>query len=187
MSRVQLEKDYWDRAALDPDVDRKYISDISTEQCIEALELSDDVLYIAEIGCGVGRISNQIGAVGVDISQNMIDIARKNECFEGQYEVSNGRTIPLPSDNYEFVYSVLLFQHLEGTTILGYMQETYRILKPGGIFRFQYIPGTENEPFSKHYDTRQMRKWLQVAGLKFIKEDKGLCHPLWSWITAKKP
>ena len=177
MDRVQQEKDYWDSAALDPDVDQKYISDISTEECIKALELPEDPFYFLDLGCGVGRLSFEVAQKenvfghGIDISLEMIEIARSRFSDRDNmpknwvnYQVNDGRTLPFANPElFDFVYSVLLFQHLEGTTILGYMQETYRVLKPGGIFRFQYIPGTENEPFSKHYDTRQMRKWLQVA------------------------
>lgn len=195
LDRKKLERDYWDKAALDPEVDEKYISDISTEECIDALDPDgEDYLegvlapgMILDIGCGVGRIANQVGAVGIDISEKMLEIARRNAIWPSQYHLSDGRTIPFSDETFDSAYSMLLFQHLEGPTIYGYMQEVFRVLKPGGMFRFQYIPGTEREPFSNHYDTKQIRKWLKLSGLEFVKEDEGLCHPQWSWVTARKP
>jgi Methylase involved in ubiquinone/menaquinone biosynthesis len=65
------------------------------------------------------------------------------------YQVNDGRTLPFANPElFDFVYSVLLFQHLEGTTILGYMQETYRVLKPGGIFvsNISQAPKTNHSP-----------------------------------------
>lgn len=65
-------------------------------------------------------------------------------------------------------------------------KETYRVLKPGGIFRFQFIEGIEQEPFSNHYSLDDMKQWLNDAGLEFVKADQGLCHFQWTWVTAKK-
>ncbi len=184
LDRKKLERDYWDKAALDPEVDEKYISDISTEECIEAIgELPGRVL---DLGCGVGRLTKHYKAWGCDISEEMLKIARRRNPDLIFYK-GNGRTLPYKDNQFHSAFCVLLFQHLKGPIISSYMCQVFRVLKPGGIFRFQYIPGTEQEPFSNHYDGKQIRKWLKLSGLEFVKEDEGLCHPLWSWVTARKP
>ena len=189
-NRVQEEKDFWNKCAQDPEVDIKYIADVSTEECIEALHPLGGINGpVLDIGCGVGRILSRIfyQGTGIDISEKMLEEARKRDTFPLHTYIQNdGRTIPCEDISFNFAYSMLLFQHLEGLTILGYMKEVERVLTPGGIFRFQYIQGSEQEPFSRHYNGKQIRKWLQIAGLEFVKEDVGLVHPQWSWCTAKK-
>lgn len=196
MSRIDLEREYWNEAALDPNVDRKYISDISTDEMIEALEISNEFLSdsdgrVLEIGCGVGRMLYALDFsaprfYGIDISENMLDIACEKD-YAVRLSICDGRTIPEGLLDFDFVYSVLVFQHLKADTIQSYIQETFRVLEPGGIFRFQFIEGDEQEPFSNHYSLDQMKTWLEDARLEFIKADKGLCHPMWTWVTARKP
>lgn len=194
MNRIDLEREYWDKAALDPDVDEKYISDISTEEMIEALEIPDKASYFLDIGCGVGRIANSLAnksrkIYGVDISREMIRIADDRKTFQHMvFWVNDGRTIPkLTEGIIDFAYSMLLFQHLPQEAIRSYISETRRVLKHGGIFRFQFIEGTEQEPFSNHYSLEDIKLWLEDAGLEFVKADKGLCHFQWTWVTARKP
>ena len=171
-NRIQQEKDYWEKAALDPEVDLKFISDIP-----------DDVLMkfnphgkVLEIGCGVGRLMRD-GWCGIDISERMLEIARlrKPNC---EFKLTDGRTIPYDTGTFDAVYSVLVFQHLPIEAVLGYIEEARRVLKPGGKLIFQYIKGSEDEPFSKHH-------YIQPAGFSY-KEHSGLGHPLWTWVEAKK-
>jgi len=60
MKRVDLERNYWDVAAQDPEVDTKFICDVPTEDCIgELIQTFPPIMTgkrVAEIGCGVGRL-----------------------------------------------------------------------------------------------------------------------------------
>ena len=158
MNRVELEKAFWDTNALDKDVDKKYISDISTEDCLNDLQgMFGEVL---EIGCGVGRLMKK-GYWGIDISTNMQEIAntRKPECG---FKHCDGRTIPFDDDSFDSVYCYLVFQHIPKDAVDGYIKEAYRVLKKGGTFIFQWIEGAENEPFSKHYSKEDMNEMTKM-------------------------
>lgn len=191
--RLELEREYWNKAAQDPDVDIKYISDVSTEECLEALNGVDGGETL-EIGCGVGRITNRLaqrqcwGIYGIDISQSMLEIATERSYWKHgtTYKLTDGRSIPFEANKFSGVYSVLLFQHLEPASVHDYILETSRVLKPGGIFRFQFIEGIENEPFSQHHKLEDLQICLGTHGFKIDKTDQGLCHPQWTWITARK-
>jgi SAM-dependent methyltransferase len=181
-SRITVEKAYWNKAALDPDVDVKYISDLSTKECLEALgEIKGTAL---EIGCGVGRLMKD-GYHGIDISQAMLDIAvgRKPKCT---FHLCDGRTIPYADEHFDSVYSVLLFQHLPIEAVEGYIVEAYRVLKSGGTLRFQFIEGIEDEPFSKHHDCPRIIDLLLKTGFTVGTVDEGLAHSSWVWLTGKK-
>jgi len=172
--RVNEEKEYWNKAAGDPDVDKKYICDVLDDAFLKIL--GNPKGKVLEIGCGVGRLMKD-GYYGIDISHEMIDIAKKRKpnCH---FKVNDGRTIPYSDNFFDFVYCVLVFQHIPLDAVLGYVEEVRRVLKTGGMFIFQYIEGNEDEPFSKHH-------YLSPSGF-FLKKKKGLIHPQWTWLFCEK-
>jgi ubiquinone/menaquinone biosynthesis C-methylase UbiE len=110
-----------------------------------------------EVGCGPGRLlrpmSRNFGEIqGVDVSDEMIRLAQ--ERFHGaasiQLHATNGRDLsPLPSDYFDFVYSYAVFQHIPShEVVLSYFAEMRRVLKDGGIARFQLsgLPPGPNAP-----------------------------------------
>jgi len=181
MNRLEQERDYWNAAAQDPEVDIKYICDIPTDACLTELgELKGNVL---EIGCGVGRLM-KTGYYGVDISPEMLEIAkqRKPDCH---FQVIEGSLL-FDDEMFNTVYSMLVFQHLKPDSVFAYIKEAHRVLKPGGVFRFQYIEGTEREPFSNHYLQEEVENWLMAAGFKTIEWQDSKLHNSWRWATATK-
>jgi len=182
MDRVQTEKEYWNNAALDKDVDEKYICDFDVNDCKKALGEFDG--RVLEIGCGVGRLMES-GYYGIDISKNMLVLAseRKPDCH---FKLCDGRTIPFFEETFDFVYCILVIQHLKNDAVIGYINEASRVLVEGGSFRFQFIEGKESEPFSNHYLLSDIKTWLELAGLNVIKIDKHLVHGQWTWVTAVK-
>src|SRR5579864_131881 len=110
-----------------------------------------------EVGCGPGRLlrpmSRNFGEIhGVDVSDEMIRLAQ--ERFHGaasiQLHATNGRDLsPLSSDYFDFVYSYAVFQYIPSHEIvLSYFAEMRRVLKDGGIARFQLsgLPAGPNAP-----------------------------------------
>lgn len=182
MKRTDLEKNYWQIAALDPDVDQKYICDMDDDERNKALGKMDG--RVLEIGCGIGRLL-QPHWFGIDISQRMINIA-KNKKPICNYAVCDGRTIPYEDEYFDHVYCVLVFQHIPFSGFEQYTKETARVLKPGGTFRFQFIEGDEDAEFSKHYDLKEVKRVLQENGFVILSEKVGLVHKYWTWIHAKK-
>lgn len=156
MSRIQEEKDYWNKAAQDPDVDVKFIADRDLALCKQDLaHLNGQVL---EIGCGVGRLLEK-NWWGIDTSREMIRIAKQR----GHKNVlqNNGRTIPFDAAKFDNVYSYLVFQHLPIDAVQSYINEAHRVLKQDGVLTFQCILGDEDEPFSKHISPDKLRTLLK--------------------------
>lgn len=175
-------KEYWDTAALDPQVDDKYICDIDTKLCLRDLgAMTGDVL---EIGCGVGRLLKD-GYYGIDISENMIRIA-KNRKPRSYCTISINGAIPYAKNSFDNVYCYLVFQHLKPYEIQQYIKEAYRVLKVGGKFVFQYIQGTEREPLSNHYTQTEMTAYLQDTGFNTVFSRQSVAHELWSIMGAYK-
>ena len=99
-----------------------------------------------EIGCGPGRLMRPLSAEfdavsGVDVSPTMVALARENLAATAgaRVELSNGSDLrQFASESIDFCYSYAVFQHIpERAIVLSYMREACRVLKPGGVFRFQ--------------------------------------------------
>lgn len=180
--RVTQEKNYWNTAAAHPDVEAMYVCDIDDDSRNRALGKMDG--RVLEIGCGTGRLLRPHW-FGIDISQKMINIAKnlKPIC---NYAITDGRTIPFEDEYFDHVYCVLVFQHIPFDGVVSYIKEVARVLKEDGTFRFQFIEGDEDEPFSKHYSFKKIEKALNEVGLNVYSKKEGLGHESWVWVKAKK-
>lgn len=98
-----------------------------------------------DFGCGVGRLTQALcryfeQCAGVDIAPSMIRVARKynrygNRC---QYYLNEADDLRLFEDNtFDFIYSVIVLQHIRPEYSRKYIQEFLRVLTPGGMAVFQ--------------------------------------------------
>ena len=100
---------------------------------------------VLEIGCGIGRILQHLAPHctelhGIDISAEMIEQARRRLGYlpNIHVHVGNGYDLaPLDDESMDAVFSHVVFQHMPRTTAYNYFVETMRVLRPGGLFRFQ--------------------------------------------------
>jgi SAM-dependent methyltransferase len=98
-----------------------------------------------DFGCGVGRVTQAMAAyfdsvVGVDISETMIRLAEKFNQFPGKVRYVHNQADDLkvfPDEEFNFLYSNIVLQHLQPDIILHYLAEFIRIMRPGGILVFQ--------------------------------------------------
>lgn len=122
-----------------------------------------------EIGCGPGRLlkpmSRRFGEIhGVDVADEMIRLARArlHAIPHVHVHATNGAELSQFADSsFDFVYSYAVFQHIpDREVVMSYLHETRRVLKPGGLARFQ-LNGLPKS--AKTYDT-----W---AGVRFAPEE----------------
>ena len=99
-----------------------------------------------DFGSGMGRLTRALAArfhraVGVDISQTMVDNAtRQNADVPNLSFVQNSRSdLRLFDDaSFDMVNTRIVLQHLpDRETIEGYLAEFLRVLRPGGLLAFQ--------------------------------------------------
>lgn len=97
-----------------------------------------------DIGCGIGRMDRGLAEMfaevwGLDVSSEMIKKAKElNQNFPAiKFVKGNGIDLQQFQDDYfDFVFSYITFQHIpEKKIIKNYFKETYRVLKPGGLFK----------------------------------------------------
>lgn len=104
-----------------------------------------------DFGCGVGRSSRALmtlfaSGIGVDVSQTMIDLARRfcvSDAARPKYQVNQEPGLPaIPSGSIAFVYSHIVLQHIPSDLQPVFIADFLRVLAPGGIAAFQIPTGT---------------------------------------------
>lgn len=99
----------------------------------EKLKLQGSIL---NLGCGTGRFMEHC-TNGFDVSEKMLTIAKEkypNKLFrQGTADQTN-----YTSNQFDAIICFHVFMHLEKEQIQGIVKEVHRILKPGGLFIFDY-------------------------------------------------
>jgi SAM-dependent methyltransferase len=103
---------------------------------------------ILDLGCGAGESDiyfKSLGAkyvLGTDISENMIDLANKNNKTDGvDYKVLAMEDISSINEKFDIVISSLAFHYIED--FKGLVQSIYEILNDGG-----YLVFSQEHPFT---------------------------------------
>jgi SAM-dependent methyltransferase len=119
-------------------------------------------MAVLEIGCGAGRVTRAFarffGAVyAVDISAEMVRQARQSvsDFPTAHVYCNNGKDLSVVSRHWwnrwgigapvqvDFAFSTMVFQHIPSREIIeSYVREAHRLLRPGGLFKFQ-VQGAE--------------------------------------------
>jgi len=103
-------------------------------------------MKVLEIGCGSGRITRALAEVfgevyAVDISGEMIREARETleDSPNAHVFQNNGTDLSVLGDiQVDFAFSYIVFQHIPSHPVIhSYVREVARLLRPGGLFKFQ--------------------------------------------------
>jgi len=106
-----------------------------------------------DFGCGVGRLTVPLSGsfnrtIGVDVARSMIDQARRYHAASSQCEFLLNRGLDLrqfPDATFDFVHSCLVLQHIPPDLAIRYIEEFFRVCKPGGLVVFQLPSETRPE------------------------------------------
>lgn len=136
-----------------------------------------------DFGCGMGRISQALAARGrevhgVDISEEMVRLARTynqspSSCHYHHNPASNLSLFP--DGHFDFVYCVIVLQHMPPSLMKGYLKEFLRVLSPNGKILVQ-IPAERNESTWVHRCKDWLRPLLpiEVADSLRLRKQSGL-------------
>jgi ubiquinone/menaquinone biosynthesis C-methylase UbiE len=100
---------------------------------------------VLEIGCGTGRVMQHLAGHyrevhGIDISSEMTSRGRRRlgHLPNVHFHQGNGYDLdPFADESFDLVHSAFAFQHMPKTVAYNYFLETWRVLRPGGLFTFQ--------------------------------------------------
>jgi SAM-dependent methyltransferase len=103
-------------------------------------------MRVLEIGCGTGRMTRSLAEVfgevyGVDISGEMITQGKRDlaDLPNAHLFQNNGADLQvLGAMQVDFAFSYIVFQHIPSREVIyNYVREVHRLLRPGGLFKFQ--------------------------------------------------
>lgn len=104
---------------------------------LELLEKDDS--RVLDVGCGPGNISRnllnknpQLNILGIDISENMISLARENNP-EAQFRIMDCREMKMLDSKFDTVISGFLAPYLDPDALSGFIKDACEILDPGGL------------------------------------------------------
>lgn len=129
---------------------------------LETLNISFNRNTALDFGCGAGRLTQGLcrhfqQVLGVDISLTMIKLANKFNRYGDNciYQVNCSSNLDCFDNNYfDFIYTILVLQHMRPEYSSNYIKEFMRVLAPGGALIFQIpselapIPNTKVLPDS---------------------------------------
>jgi malonyl-CoA O-methyltransferase len=83
-----------------------------------------------DVGCGTGRWTARIAAIGVDASGPMLAVAAGKPGLRGRLAVSDASALPFTNASADLVLCALTLGHMSDPTVA--MREFERVLMPGG-------------------------------------------------------
>lgn len=146
---------------------------------------------VVDVGCGIGRVAKYLAPRcellwAVDVSKEMLTMAaeRLADVPNVRFARCADTRIPDIADaSVDFVYSVLVLQHLEREDAFLMLREIHRILKPGGatyvtfpnlmsdVYLNSFVAYAEsgeaacNPARARVYTPQEVERLLPVAGL----------------------
>jgi SAM-dependent methyltransferase len=125
-----------------------------------------------EIGCGLGRVCLALAdrfdrVVGIDVAEGMV--SRATQLIQNpkvEILVGDGQTLqPLQTGAADLVLSFTVFQHITRLAVIrSYLQETARVLKPGGVAVIQWNSSSGTWAWVARRTARDLLQRTRIAG-----------------------
>lgn len=102
-------------------------------------------MNLVDIGCGSGRLARPLAKqmtieyLGTDVVPELLNYAKANAPEHYQFELVEGLSIPAEAGSADIVCAFSVFTHLLQEETFAYLQECYRVLKPGGKLVFSFL------------------------------------------------
>lgn len=154
---------------------------------------------VLEIGCGIGRLLRPFAARagelhGVDISSEMIRLGRAAmaDLPNVHLHQTAGDLSMFEDGSFDFCYSVLVFRHISrADAVQRYIEEAARVLKSGGIFRFEVALGEKESArmegggtwFGVIFREADVRAILEASGFDLV-DLKSVRYRDELWVSA---
>lgn len=123
--------------------------DTSYKKLIQLISRSKPSIF--EIGCGPANISKKLLELksdimisGIDVSENMVELARKN-IPSGEFYVKDCRQLKQSIDTYNAVVAGFVIPYLSEEETLLLIQNVHKILHENGLFYLSYVPGKSSD------------------------------------------
>jgi SAM-dependent methyltransferase len=169
-------------------------------------------MKVLDIGCGAGRITRALAGFfgqvyAVDISGEMVRQARDalRQFPNAHVFRNNGKDLTVVREHWwnrfglgkplqlDFAFSVIVFQHIPSREIIeNYVREVNRLLRPGGLFKFQ-VQGNphvqqnaEDSWVGVSFTEREAREMAERCGFEMRYDTGAGDQYYWLWFFKQK-
>jgi ubiquinone/menaquinone biosynthesis C-methylase UbiE len=110
-----------------------------------------DGMTLIDLGCGSGRLAWALGQTmqvqytGIDIVQALLDYARGKAPSHYRFMLNRTLRIPVPDASADMVSAFSVFTHLLHAETYLYMEDIFRVLRPGGRLVFSFLEFADPE------------------------------------------
>jgi SAM-dependent methyltransferase len=138
---------------------------------------------VLDFGCGCGRVlrnwQDRRGPAihGCDLSQEQIDWCRRNLTFAQFTRNELKPPLAYPGETFDLVYAFSVFTHLPEELQLDWMDELFRVLRPGGYL----LISTHGEPYLDRLTNAERERF--ASGLQVVLYEEGAGTGLCSTYT----
>jgi SAM-dependent methyltransferase len=144
--------------------------DTATKELIKLAQFKPD-MHILDVGCGIGgstrRLAHETGCrvTGIDLSNEYIDTAQRltrllNMQERVTFHSCSALELPFADSSFDGVWSLQMNMNVEDK--LAWLQETCRVLKPGGRAVLYEVCGNKNTPL--YFPV----PWAQDSSMSFL-------------------
>ena len=144
--------------------------DTATKELIELSGFTPD-MHILDVGCGIGgstrRLSHEAGCcvTGIDLSDEYIEAAQRltqllNMQDRVKFRAASALRLPFKDDHFDGAWSLQMNMNVEDK--LSWLEETCRVLKPGGRAVLYEVCGNKNSPL--YFPV----PWAQDGSMSFL-------------------
>lgn len=146
-----------------------------------------DTDFIVDVGCGSGRLAIPLsrihngGYLGLDVIPQALENAKQRVDRRGWgFVLAENFTIPLPDEKADLVCFFSVFTHLLHEQSYLYLEEAFRVLKPGGkvVFSFLDVSCREHVEYFKH----SLESYRKGLPLNVFLEEKTIA--MWSSLLS---
>lgn len=166
--RLRLEFNEWARAGRGESMERGHRP--VGEQAIARMSVTSDA-RVLDLGCGSGwatrllaRYASHGRVIGVDVSDEMIDVARASSKEFANVEFRVGSAERLPFDNGYFTHAFSMESLYYYVDVSAALREVRRVLSLGGLFVAVIDLYKENEP--SHQWIEQLKVPVHLLGVE---------------------
>jgi len=148
-----------------------YIDVLQKMALAEVLELDGDEIVL-DFGCGSGRMAYWIAprvkkVIGLEITQEMIDLAEKNRPVENvEFVLYDGVYFPVLPNPFDLILSVGVLQTMRGEMLRNTVFQLTKYLKKGG--RFCLIEQVSDNPKLARATVKEYLESFQKSELKSL-------------------
>ena len=143
---VNTEREDWTDEEFFASGERTVAEEILTDMINICQGKDPQQMKVLEIGCGAGRVTRALSRLfgevyAVDISGEMIAQAKQALASQPNahlFQNSGADLAVLGNVQVDFAFSTIVFQHIPSREVIeNYVREVHRLLRPGGLFKFQ--------------------------------------------------